>query len=213
MEEYVSNSHLSRDPIDVTSRVRDAGPEKDKPIRPESVVQGKVKVRKKSGLKKMAEKFIAEDAKHVRDYIVDDVLIPALKKGVSDVICNSVDMFLYGETGHTKRYSSPSSRVSYRSYYDDRRDDRRTSRYTERRDFDFDEILMSHDDAQEVLARMDETLETYGTVSVLDYYDFCGISGSQFTDAKYGWTDLRTAGIARCRDGWVIKLPKAIPID
>lgn len=208
MEDYVSNSHLSRDPIDTKSRVVN-----DEPKKPQKVVQGKIRVRKKSGFKKMLEGFIAEDAVHVRDYIVGDVLVPALKKGISDIICNSVDMFLYGETGHTRRYSTPSSRVSYRSYYDDRREDRRSYASSSRREFDFDEILMSHQDAEEVLARMDEALQTYGVVSVLDYYDFCGVTGSSYTDQKYGWTDLRTAGLAKCRDGWVIKLPKVIPID
>ena len=59
---------------------------------------------------------------------------------------------------------------------------------------------------------MDELIEHYGIVSVADLYDLVGITGS-YTDNKYGWTDIRTAQVVRVRDGYKIKLPRAIPLD
>ena len=59
---------------------------------------------------------------------------------------------------------------------------------------------------------MDGMLETYGVVSVADMYDLVGIT-CNYTDNKYGWTNLRNAEPVRVRDGYMLKLPKAGPID
>ena len=49
-------------------------------------------------------------------------------------------------------------------------------------------------------------------VSVADLYDLVGISGN-YTDNKYGWTNLRNSDVQRVRDGYLLKLPKALPFD
>ena len=59
---------------------------------------------------------------------------------------------------------------------------------------------------------MDELIDTYGNVSVADLYDLVGKS-SEYTDNKYGWTNLRNAEPVRVRDGYMLKLPKPGPID
>ena len=59
---------------------------------------------------------------------------------------------------------------------------------------------------------MDELLETYGIVSVADLYELVGIIGN-YTDNKYGWTNLRNAEPIRVNGGYLLKLPKVCPID
>ena len=54
--------------------------------------------------------------------------------------------------------------------------------------------------------------EAYQVVSVADFYDLVGVSGN-YTDNKYGWTDIRNASVIRVRDGYMIKLPKALPLN
>ena len=49
-------------------------------------------------------------------------------------------------------------------------------------------------------------------VSVADFYDLVGVSGN-YTDNKYGWTDIRNASVIHVRDGYMIKLPKALPLN
>ena len=67
-------------------------------------------------------------------------------------------------------------------------------------------------DAEEVLDSMLATIDKYGIVSVADMYDLVGITGN-YTDNKYGWTDLRSARIERERDGgYTINLPRALPL-
>ena len=106
-----------------------------------------------------------------------------------------------------------SSKVSQRKYDDDR--DRRDSGHTTRTrtGYDYDDIILeSYGEAEDVLERMDELIATYQLVSVADFYDLVGVSGN-YTDNKYGWTDIRNASVMRVRDGYMIKLPKALPLN
>ena len=180
----------------------------------EKVVTGKVRTKKKSEISKLKDTFISEDVSNVKSYIVMDVLIPAAKKAISDIVRDGIDMILYGDTrGRRGGSSSGASYVSYRSYSDrDRRDDRRESSRT-RVGYDYDDIILeSRVEAEEVLQRMDELIETYGIVSVADLYDLVGKS-CNYTDNKYGWTNIRNAEPVRVRDGYLLKMPKAGPIN
>ena len=82
-----------------------------------------------------------------------------------------------------------------------------------RSSYSYDDIILnSRGEAEDVLMRMDELMETYGLVRVADLYDLVGITGN-YTDNKYGWTNIRNAEIVRVRDGYMIKMPRAVPID
>lgn len=176
----------------------------------EKVTTGVVKTKKKTGIKKLADVFISEDAANVGNYIIGDVLIPVIKKAVSDIVTNGIDMILYGESGRTKR-STNASYVSYNDY-SRRRDNRDDTRRT-RTGYSYDDIILdSRSEAEEVLTRMEELIDQYGMVSVADLYDLVGITGN-YTDNKYGWTNIRSAEPIRVRDGYMLRLPKALPIN
>lgn len=195
MEEYPSNSFKTR--------------KEKEPIK--KVVSGTVKTKKKNEIRKFADVFISEDASNVKSYVFMDVLIPAIKKAISDIVTNGIDMILYGETGRTKK-NSTASKISYRSYYE-RENDRRNSTPSIRNAYSYDDIIIeTRGEAEEVLLRMDELVATYGMVSVADFHELVGITGN-YTDVKYGWTDIRNASIIRVRDGYKIKLPRALPLD
>lgn len=201
-EEYKSNSHRSKE--GKTEALTDRK-------KVEKVVHGRVRTKPKNGVSKITDIFISEDAANVKSYIVMDVLVPAVKKAISDIVRDGIDMILYGESKGRKS-SSASGYVSYRDYSrsDDRdrfRDSRSRSSYAHD-----DIILDSRGEAEEVLTRMDELIDTYGNVSVADLYDLVGKS-SEYTDNKYGWTNIRNAEPIRVRDGYMLKLPKALPIN
>ena len=198
--DIVSNSHRAK--------TQAALPEK----KIEKVIKGTAKTKKKTEISKFKDVFIAEDAKNVKSYIVMDVLIPAAKKAVSDIVTNGIDMILYGETGRTKKRTA-SSGISYRDYYSkkDDRDYRSTTRT--RTGYNYDDIVLeTRVEAEEVLTRMDEIMDLYGLVTVADLHDLVGITGN-YTDQKYGWTNIRSAEAVRVRDGYLLKLPKALPIN
>lgn len=171
------------------------------------VVKGNVKVKKKS---KLAGVFISEDAPNVKNYVLMDVLVPAVKKALSDIVRDGIDIILYGESGHSRKSDSRAGYVSYRSYSDrDRRDDPRDYR---RATYSYNDIVLdSAREAEEVLIAMDEILDEYGVVSVADLYDLVGLTGTH-VDNKYGWTSMRGASFQRVRDGYLLKLPRATAI-
>ncbi len=206
--DYKSNSNKSK----AEAAKRESQTEEK---RVEKVVTGKVITKKKSGFSKFAGEFISEDAKNIKNYVIGDVLIPAFKKAISDIITDGIDIILYGGNGRGGARRSTADRVSYRSYYDDRggrASDRLTSRYSSS-SYSYDDIVLdSRGEAEEVLARMDELMDTYGLVRVADLKDLVGITGN-YTDNKYGWTNIRNAEIVHVRDGWMIKMPRAVAID
>ena len=203
MEEYKPNSNRFKE------TQKNNVPEK----RIEKVVTGPVKTRKKSKLNKFTQEFISEDAKNVKSYVFGEVLIPAIKKAISDIVTDGIDIILYGESRRGNRRSS-ADRVSYRNYYDrDTRASRMLDRGVSYGGYSYDDIILSsRGEAEDVLTRMDELMDSYGLVRVADLYDLVGVTGN-YTDNKYGWTNIRNAEIVRTRDGYAIKMPRAVPID
>lgn len=176
----------------------------------EKVVSGAVKVKEKSALGKLRDIFIEEDPSSIRNMVFMDVIVPAIKKVISDIVVNGTAMLLYGTTAKSSG-SNTASRVSYSSYYNGGSQPRPVQSGTNR--FNFEGFVMeSRADAEAVLTRMFETLEQYGAVTVNDFYDFMGVEGAP-TDVKYGWRDLRAADVARVRDGYILKLPKVMPLN
>lgn len=202
MEEYKSNSHKAREARKETL------PEK----KVEKVISGTAKSKKKNELKKFADVFISEDANNVKSYILLDVLVPAVKKAISDIVTNGIDMILYGESGRTKK-NSTASKISYRSYYEKENNRRDYTNQRARSGFDYDEIIFENrGDAEAVLDAMNEIISQYNVVSVLDLYDLADVSTDNYTAKNYGWTDISGCKAVRVNDGYVLKLPRALPL-
>lgn len=178
----------------------------------EKVVKGTVKTKKKSDIHKLTDIFISEDVKNVKSYVLMDVLVPAIKKAISDIVRDGVDMILYGDSGRSSKRGTNAGYVSYRDY-SSRRDSDRFSDNRVSTGYSYDDIVFeTKGDAEDVLTGLDDLIASYTVASVADLYDLIGKS-CNYTDNKYGWTNLRNAEVIRARDGWKIKLPRALPLD
>ena len=175
----------------------------------EKVVNGSVKTKKKSGVSKFASLFISDDVKDVKEYTLKDIVVPTIKKVIVDIVCDGINIIVNGKD--SKRYRD--SKVGYRSYSSYSRDDRRPSTSVSSR-FDYDDLVFDdRGDAELVCDQLEEMIERYGFATVADFYDAAGRS-APYTAQKYGWTSIRSADIIRTRDGgYIIKLPKAMPLD
>lgn len=172
------------------------------------------KLRKKSEISKFSDVFLADDMGDVGRYIVNDVIIPTVKNLFYDIVENSLKMALFGDRGRPGKSSRRSGEfVSYDkiSRRDDRdyRDEQRTRARFRYNDIEFD----SRGEAEYVLDQLDAIIDKYGRASIADLYDSADITG-EYTDHRYGWTDLSTAEIFRNRYGkYMIKFPKAMPLS
>lgn len=212
MEELPGNSHRQRrEPVEEPA---------DKKL--DKVVTGSVSRRKKPLGKKFAEIIFGGDGKGVLQYILLDVLVPAAKDTIADVVSQGIERALFGEARSSSRRTgtrSPTSsgHVSYNRYSGSplggrpREEPRELSRRAQAT-HDFDEIILAtRVEADEVLRRMDELLERYETVSVGDLCELVGVEGG-YTAEKWGWTDLSKAGIKRVREGYLLVLPQSEPL-
>lgn len=203
MDDFKPNSHKSKE------EAREVNTERKKL---DKVITGTAKT-KKNEIRKLTDVFISEDISNVKSYILMDVLVPAIKKAVSDIVTNGIDMILYGGNGRASK-KSDASKISYTRYYDQRDENRRHIDSGSTGRFSIDDIIVpTRGEAEEVITRMDELIESYGVVSVADFYDLVGVNDTNYTNNKYGWTNITSAQPVRVGDGYKIKLPKALPIN
>ena len=176
----------------------------------EKVITGTAKVKKKND-NKFADIFISEDIHNVKSYVFMDVLVPAIKKAVFDIITDGIEMILYGEARGRGRSQGNGAYVSYNNYSN--RKDYRRDEPRARVNYSYGEVSVDNrGDAERILDQMNGIMADYGMVSVADLYDLAGVTGN-FTDHKYGWFDIRSAKVVRGRDGYIIQMPKAVPLD
>lgn len=202
MAEYQPNSHRAKE-----MRAQEAPAEQ----RMEKVVSGGARVQKRSALRQAMDAFLPGDVSSVRRYVLRDVLIPTIQRAISEIVRNSIDMMLGVNTSPRTNPTPPGGRVSYRSYYD-ARDDRREAPRPRPAIYNYDEVVFDRfDDAAEVLLNMRQTIKTRDAVSVADLLDMAGCS-SQYTDNRYGWTDLSDARLERVGTGYIIRLPRPVAL-
>lgn len=186
----------------------------------EQITKGQVIRKKKPLRKKFSEVFIAGSARTAVGYAIWDVLLPAAKDTVVEVITQGVERLFFGESrrrGSIPPQSGPAGYVNYQRMsgpYGARRmtsPQRVLSRQARAR-HDFDEIVLeSRTDAEEVIDRLFELVSRYESATVADLYELVGLA-SGHTDHRWGWTDLRGAGVSRTRDGYLLDLPEPVPL-
>lgn len=179
-------------------------------VKQEKVVEGVVRQRKQGLAGKVFHDFVAEDSSSVIQYVVMEVLLPAAKNTISDVVSQGIERLLYGDsrprrserTGYTN-YQSRAVRSSA-PLNDPRPPLSRQARTTH----EFGDIIFeTRADADEVLDRLRDLIDQYELATVSDLYDLCDIT-PEFTDNKWGWYDLRDASIRAIRGGYSLNLPR-----
>ena len=195
---FRSNSHKSREEAE-----QKINPDK----KTEKVINGDAKIHKKSRLEKLKDSFVSEDSKNVKSYIVGGVLIPSLKKAISDIVTTGIDMILYGESRHSRNSSGTGSKISYQKYYEREMGYRTPTRINPTYGYDVKEFVVdTRGEAESVLDQIEDMMSRYEVVTVSDYYDLLGVTG-QYTDNYYGWTDISGMRTRAVRNGWLIELP------
>lgn len=203
-------------PIDYPSNARRLRAAKD-PEEPapaekkvEKVVEGKVVTRKRSVWRKAGDAMGGEDTgEGVLYFILMEVFVPATKSLIYDVFSQGLERYLFGVARPRSRSDRPSGYTNYSA--------RSRPSYTitaeARARHDFNEfILESRGEAEDVLDGLRELVDQFGSATVEDFYDLIGKT-TTFTDNKWGWNDLHTASVRATRGGYMIILPRTIPLD
>lgn len=180
------------------------------------VVEGEVIRRKRN-----KSSALLESLSGAWEYVATDVLLPAAKDMLSDAVAQGVDQILFGESRTTKRArtrSGSNGTVSYNKYSS--RSRKRETEFREptisrkaRATHDFDEIILAtRIEAEEVIDRLFDLVSRYEIATVADLYELVGAQG-KYTDASWGWYDLRGATVRRIRNGYLLDLPAPEHLD
>lgn len=196
---------------------------------PDKVVERPTKTKKRGIFRRMSDNIFAGDRATVRDYVLFDVLLPAAKDTISSMTQNAIDIFLFGAPSYsqsTRSRRAYGGRTDYRAAsmqkvrnLASKRASEASYGYTER-GFDFDDVLMTKYEAQDVLGEMRERASECNYISLAEYYSLCG-HAYDFTMRRYGWDvdDLYHVHIkrgGRDSDGtelYFIPLPRLRRID
>jgi hypothetical protein len=182
------------------------------------VIQGTARTKKKSELQKAAGSFVSSDIRSVGSYALSSIVIPAIKNTIVSVIKDGIEMLFFGEAKRSSSSSTgarvPGAFVDYSSRFSDRRDDRGYEN-TRRADYDYTDIVFDkQEQAEAVIDAMSDTLARYGFVTILDLFEFAGLTAPPYTKTRYGWDSIRYAEVRRTRDGlYYIDLPRPRPRD
>lgn len=200
MEDYTSNSKKSRDPS--------AKKEPEKKVVTGEVIQKPVGVGRK-----FKHIFLGGDAKHAAQYVASDVLLPALRNLIVEIVTRGSEKLIYGESrrGPTNYSGYGGSRYSVGGPTNpwSRPEPSRLPpppRGRQNRHDMNDVIISTREEADLVMERMIDILDKYQVVSLADLYELLGLPTSHI-DNKWGWTYLGGAQVSQIRQGYLLQLP------
>jgi hypothetical protein len=186
------------------------------------VVKGSIG--KRSTTNKLVNNFLESDTHTVKNYIFQDVLIPAAKETINNMVMGTLNMLFWGDTrssgsntgGSMYRNYNGISNPSNASYYvGDRRTTMQTPvEYAHDSVFDYQNIeFATKGDAEMALDTLTNIIATYDRAYVRDLYEIAGLTPNN-TDDKYGWTDISEASSYRTLGGgYRLRLPRVQQLD
>lgn len=210
MQEYPSNSNEVR-------KLRPVEPDEKPPVK---VIEGKAIRRKPTLSKRLREMFFAEvdERKGIVDYVVGDIMVPALKDMIMDSFQEGMQRTFYGSS-RPRRSSSRSSGIgtthtNYSRYSSSSRNERPTPIRRSRSSRDFEDIILeTRADAERTLDTLRENIKRYEFTTVRELYECIG-EPSTPVDEKWGWADLNDAVVRRLSSGgYLLDFPTPEPIE
>lgn len=186
----------------------------------EKITTGAVTKRKVPLGKKFMSIFSGREG--IWAYIALDILLPAAKDAIADSVSQGTEKALFGESRSLSRRGRRGSNgyVAYNRMgqgalptRDGYREESRQLSRRNRATHNFEEIILeTRGEAEQVVDALFELISKYEAATVEDLYELVGIP-SEYTDKKWGWTDLRGAGVTRIRGGYLLDVPKPDPLD
>lgn len=211
-EHYPSNSDKMREARlirDTPTVEQSPAPENREPVepsKPKAKPEGIVRTREVSTFKKVFAALFPEGFKGVKEHIIWDIFVPRMQKLLHEGWDDVGDALF--QSGPTARQSAP--HVSYDSSY---RRNTQPVRVPTLPMYDYQEVVWdTKAQAEKFLRVLKALLNEYHVVTLLDYNSEVG-NETYPSQSDYGWIRLDTARVERTYNGWVVVLPRPIPIE
>lgn len=173
--------------------------------------------RRKRGLgRQFRSTFLGGSARDAGEYMVTDVVVPAIRDMLYDALQSGLDRLIYGEkaSGRTRNsiITQNLGSVPYDSINKPTRatqQARTLSRKSRARHSLEELVIPTRHEAEDVIDRMYDILSQSGDVTVADLYTLTGIRPDH-TDVKWGWYSLKGAKAMprRRQGGFLLDLPE-----
>jgi len=165
---------------------------------------------------RLRQELVTEDVRTVGSDVMSDVILPAIKDLVFDIVSESFSRVLFGRSRTPSRSRSASYTSYQQSYpgstpYSSARQPATVRAYRPAWE---PVVVATRQEASLVLQSMAEIRDEYGSVSVADLYGLIGIT-PEYTDENRGWTNpgvFEGVHIRRTSGGYLLNLPEPVSI-
>jgi hypothetical protein len=187
----------------------------------ERAITTEVIIKKKSFGRKLRDIFVEADLKSSGRYVISEILIPAVRNMIVDGASRGVERMVYGSAATRPRqpgqgplftypYNNPISRPY--SGLPGRMAPPINVGPRVARQIQEDIILSTRAEGELLLERMTDAIDKYQFVSRGDLMDILGLHSSH-TDQKWGWVYLGGAAVRQVKEGYLVDLPPAEPLQ
>lgn len=196
---------------------------KDEPLNDSSLNDSKSVIDKSSykimkPQNKIKGNFFVEDGKTIFGTLLENVIIPGLKKLFLDGVTNAATTAVYGTKGNPNKNSvkiggsfvNSIGNIAYGSMSTANRAPFKpiTNSVYSVTNIEFNSVTA----ARTVLDSMNDILAMQGCITVNQYYDILGIPSSNPNDENFGWRDLSNTVILPQNDGYILSFPKVVTL-
>ena len=179
-------------------------------------LSGKVAVRKNNTVVQQ----LKSQTEELKQHAIEDVILPGLRDAVWDIFTTTLSSLLYGTTGAGPRrqngsrpFTSSINYASTNSYNRMGRPQSSPNKVAKVKPRPEEELIFAcKADAEAALDALRESVASYGVVSVQSLFEMCDRT-APFTSNKYGWMDLEDAYIERVREGYILRMPRSLPLE
>lgn len=187
----------------------------------DKVVVGKVTIRKQPLHKRIMRGLIAEDVTNVGDFVLTQVIGPAVRDLIANIIGQGTNQLLYGKSarrpmgiqGNILNGAQIGRVAPGNAYHQGSNEPRRILTREAQTTHNFTDIVMDNaQDAAFILQALQEQIVRFKVATVADFYDLLGQTGS-YQDRAFGWYNLDNADIRPVRGGFLIDLPPTQEIN
>lgn len=203
-----ANSHTAKEAAQAAAAPRE-------PI--EKVITGNARVIKTPWYRRVGQSMVADDAQTIGEHILFNIIIPSTKNLIRDVLVGTVDRTFYGSGVRSAagpggmRGTQGGIRQKYHEIASGPSDPRRVMSQSDRATHNFGNLMLdTRDEAIHVLNQLIDRINKYGSASVADFYDYCGVTTSDYAAQRWGWTDLLGTDVRQSRGGWHLVLPDPV---
>lgn len=213
---YSGNSRTDKTvPVhDITSLPADPSEQKL-----EKGIEGSAVLKKPSLGKRARAAVFGGTAQDTGAFVLTEVVLPAVKSIVFDIVQTSVERMLYGDGASARRNGGGSSRnrVGYSAMSTTNRSSSEVvSGRAARADQGYQDLeFETRGDAEAALELLTDRLREYHFVTVAQLYDIAGVTArGSFQDHKWGWDSLNGVGVRGTpARGYILNLPRPVPVD